>query len=186
MVHGKKLRLLSSDVWNDFAITRIQHFQHPSYTKLSSTMAKSTRATNKKRNRAKLRATIFGPADEARTSRLSAKLQELADQPKPTQDGTGMEVDSGNYRFNGIIQVVSDHLLLGKPEDIAQEPGSTTAPTTMDIDDKEGTTKDARRKSSSRPSRIEKKIMRRKAKSSIVFRSETARHKRMSSKKRQK
>lgn len=47
-------------------------------------MAKSVRASVSKRNSAKLRATVFGPADNARTERLSAKLQELASQPKST------------------------------------------------------------------------------------------------------
>ncbi|KAL3469391.1 hypothetical protein BJX99DRAFT_265234 [Aspergillus californicus] len=46
-------------------------------------MAKSVRASVSKRNKAKLRSTVFGPAVDARTERLSAKLQELASQPKP-------------------------------------------------------------------------------------------------------
>ncbi|KAL5337105.1 hypothetical protein BJX70DRAFT_400017 [Aspergillus crustosus] len=47
-------------------------------------MAKSGRASIIKRNRAKLRSTVFGPAVDARTERLSAKLQELASHPKPS------------------------------------------------------------------------------------------------------
>ncbi|OJJ04601.1 hypothetical protein ASPVEDRAFT_85986 [Aspergillus versicolor CBS 583.65] len=47
-------------------------------------MAKSVRASVQKRNKAKLRSTVFGPAVDARTERLSAKLQELASQPKPS------------------------------------------------------------------------------------------------------
>ncbi|PWY71504.1 hypothetical protein BO94DRAFT_501622 [Aspergillus sclerotioniger CBS 115572] len=57
-------------------------------------MAKSGRASVIKRNRAKLRATVFGPAVDARTERLSAKLQELASQPKPNEAKTNMELDS--------------------------------------------------------------------------------------------
>ncbi|KNG81984.1 GPI ethanolamine phosphate transferase 2 [Aspergillus nomiae NRRL 13137] len=49
-------------------------------------MAKSVRASVQKRNRAKLRATVFGPVVDARTERLSAKLQELASQPKPSNE----------------------------------------------------------------------------------------------------
>jgi hypothetical protein len=45
-------------------------------------MAKSVRASVQKRNKAKLRATVFGPVVDARTERLSAKLQKLASQPK--------------------------------------------------------------------------------------------------------
>ncbi|KAJ9208118.1 hypothetical protein DTO166G4_1336 [Paecilomyces variotii] len=58
-------------------------------------MAKSIRSSVQKRNRAKLRATVFGPAVDARTARLSAKLQELAAQPRPKDtDAAGMEVDN--------------------------------------------------------------------------------------------
>lgn len=52
-------------------------------------MAKSIRSSTKKRNHAKLRSTVFGPVVDARTERLSAKLQELAAQPlktEPTKD----------------------------------------------------------------------------------------------------
>lgn len=54
-------------------------------------MAKSARASNIKRNHAALRAK-FGPAHDARLERLSAKLQEIANAPKPDQDKE-MEVD---------------------------------------------------------------------------------------------
>ncbi|KAJ5570358.1 uncharacterized protein N7459_009788 [Penicillium hispanicum] len=46
-------------------------------------MAKSIRASVSKRNRANLRKKVFGPAVDARTERLAAKLQELASQPRP-------------------------------------------------------------------------------------------------------
>lgn len=55
-------------------------------------MAKSARASNKKRNNAALRAKVFGPAHDARMERLSAKLQEIANAPKPDQDKE-MEVE---------------------------------------------------------------------------------------------
>ncbi|KAE8348708.1 hypothetical protein BDV28DRAFT_142916 [Aspergillus coremiiformis] len=64
-------------------------------------MAKSVRASVQKRNRAKLRATVFGPVVDARTERLSAKLQELASQPKT--DGRGksdMVLDSRRLNEN--------------------------------------------------------------------------------------
>lgn len=46
-------------------------------------MAKSARASVVKKNHRNLRATVFGPAHDARTARLSAKLQELVAKPKP-------------------------------------------------------------------------------------------------------
>jgi Protein of unknown function (DUF2423) len=56
-------------------------------------MAKSARASTRKRNNAALRSKIFGPAHDARTQRLSAKLQELVSQPKPLED-KATEVDA--------------------------------------------------------------------------------------------
>lgn len=59
-------------------------------------MAKSVRSSTKKRNHAKLRSTVFGPVVDARTERLSAKLQELAAQPLKfegtAKDTTGEEI----------------------------------------------------------------------------------------------
>ncbi|KAK5076972.1 hypothetical protein LTS08_007527 [Lithohypha guttulata] len=49
-------------------------------------MAKSSRASNKKRNNANLRTKVFGPAHDARLERLSAKLQEIANAPKPDEE----------------------------------------------------------------------------------------------------
>jgi Protein of unknown function (DUF2423) len=56
-------------------------------------MAKGARASTRKRNNAALRAKVFGPAVDARTARLSAKLQELVSRPKPAEE-RAMEVDS--------------------------------------------------------------------------------------------
>jgi hypothetical protein len=58
-------------------------------------MAKSARASVVKKNHRKLRATVFGPAHDARTARLSAKLQELAAKPKPETEKP-MEIDENN------------------------------------------------------------------------------------------
>lgn len=55
-------------------------------------MAKSARASVRKRNNANLRAKVFGPAHDARTERLSAKLQELVSTPKPDEEKI-MDVD---------------------------------------------------------------------------------------------
>ena len=55
-------------------------------------MAKGARASTRKRNNAALRATIFGPAHDLRTARLSAKLHELLALPKPS-DERKMDID---------------------------------------------------------------------------------------------
>jgi hypothetical protein len=46
-------------------------------------MAKGARASTKKANHQKLKSRVFGPVESARIERLSAKLLELASQPKP-------------------------------------------------------------------------------------------------------
>ena len=48
-------------------------------------MAKGLRASVRKANKAKLRATVFGPAADERTKRLSAKLHEIVSQPKEAE-----------------------------------------------------------------------------------------------------
>ncbi|KAK3313401.1 hypothetical protein B0H66DRAFT_565994 [Apodospora peruviana] len=49
-------------------------------------MAKSARASQIKANNQKLKKNVFGPIEAARTARLSAKLLELASQPKPVKE----------------------------------------------------------------------------------------------------
>ncbi|KAI1502274.1 hypothetical protein F5X99DRAFT_379682 [Biscogniauxia marginata] len=46
-------------------------------------MAKSSRASTVKANNQRLKAKVFSPVEEERNARLSAKLLELAAQPKP-------------------------------------------------------------------------------------------------------
>lgn len=72
-------------------------------------MAKSVRASVQKRNKAKLRSAVFGPAVDARTERLSAKLQELASQPKPSdqiKSKTNMETTEMGTRLNRFLLFV--------------------------------------------------------------------------------
>jgi hypothetical protein len=60
-------------------------------------MAKGARASTKKANHQKLKSRVFGPVEDARTERLSAKLLELASQPKPkpVKDDVAMDVEEG-------------------------------------------------------------------------------------------
>lgn len=48
-------------------------------------MAKSQRASSRKNNNQRLKRNVFGPVEAARTERLSAKLMELAAQPKESK-----------------------------------------------------------------------------------------------------
>lgn len=45
-------------------------------------MAKSLRASSRKANNQRLKRNVFGPVEAARNERLSAKLMEIATQPK--------------------------------------------------------------------------------------------------------
>ncbi|KAF2490468.1 hypothetical protein BU16DRAFT_154021 [Lophium mytilinum] len=55
-------------------------------------MAKGLRSSSIKTNRKKLRTRVFAPVEVARTERLSAKLLELASQPRPAK--AEMEIDA--------------------------------------------------------------------------------------------
>ncbi|KAJ2982822.1 hypothetical protein NQ176_g1136 [Zarea fungicola] len=77
-------------------------------------MAKSGRSSTRKANNRRLASTVFGPAETARAERLSAKLLEVAQQPKPTTSDAEMDE---------IVDVVAD----------ANEPGDGVA---MDVDRK--------------------------------------------------
>lgn len=71
-------------------------------------MAKGLRSSVKKHNKALLREKVFGPAADARTERLSAKLRELAGTSKA--DASMMDADtnntgmypSGNFSFKCV------------------------------------------------------------------------------------
>jgi hypothetical protein len=58
-------------------------------------MAKSARASSRKKNNQRKAANIFGPAESVRAERLSAKLLELAKQPKPESSDVAMKTDDG-------------------------------------------------------------------------------------------
>ena len=86
-------------------------------------MAKSARASTRKRNNAALRAKVFGPAVDARTARLSAKLQELVSRPKPAEE-RAMEVDGlaeeakehGSPSTDNANLIDGDETANGKPD----------------------------------------------------------------------
>ncbi|KAK9547034.1 hypothetical protein V6Z96_004596 [Aspergillus fumigatus] len=117
-------------------------------------MAKSVRASVTKRNRAKLRATVFGPAADARTERLSAKLKELASQPIIREHkSSSMELDStGTVSFHCTGSQVK-----------STDSKSSVINEDMDVDTMSVKHTQSRSK---KPGRVQK---RKKARSSIVF-----------------
>ncbi|KAG6001785.1 hypothetical protein E4U21_003802 [Claviceps maximensis] len=62
-------------------------------------MAKSARSSTRKQNNRRLYAKVFSPAEAARNERLSAKLLELAKQPKPESSVAKMDSE--------LLQVLS-------------------------------------------------------------------------------
>ncbi|KAL1980585.1 hypothetical protein VTN96DRAFT_3953 [Rasamsonia emersonii] len=75
-------------------------------------MAKSVRSSVRKRNSTKLRSTVFGPAADARTARLSAKLQELASQPRPENKNTknaNVEMDTSGTECDTAVNTKDSH-----------------------------------------------------------------------------
>lgn len=55
-------------------------------------MAKSSRASTRKANNQRLKKNVFGPIESERAQRLSAKLLELASQPKPVKEAEMVDI----------------------------------------------------------------------------------------------
>jgi len=75
-------------------------------------MAKGARASTIKANNSKLKSRVFGPIETARTERLSAKLLELAAQPKPQSKDADimMDTESGMFYFaNQSLYILTEN-----------------------------------------------------------------------------
>lgn len=69
-------------------------------------MGRSARSSALKNNNQKLKKNVFGPVETLRTARLSARLLEIAAQPKPQKDVEMAPVDGGKlsrYLPNDMI-----------------------------------------------------------------------------------
>ncbi|KAK5945016.1 hypothetical protein PMZ80_002219 [Knufia obscura] len=119
-------------------------------------MAKSARASTKKRNNVALRKKVFGPAIDARTERLSAKLQEIANAPKPESEKK-MDVDEDKEEKADVPAVTEDQ------DEAMQWTGLAGS-----------ATKQKRAKATGRLNKVAK----RKPRNQVVFPSEMARKKR--------
>ena len=72
-------------------------------------MAKGLRSSRNKVNNSKLRMKVFGPVEDARKDRLSAKLLELASKPKPkAEEGAKMVDDDEGWPTSGILHILSN------------------------------------------------------------------------------
>jgi hypothetical protein len=93
-------------------------------------MAKGLRASVKKNNRTKLRASVFGPVEAARAERLHAKLLETISQPKPEPKKVEMEVDSADSSKEDAELPKGSCILSAKiPRSLSDQPTSTSTST---------------------------------------------------------
>ncbi|KAF1346719.1 hypothetical protein BDV97DRAFT_224840 [Delphinella strobiligena] len=117
-------------------------------------MAKGSRSSARKFNNSKLKAKVFGPVENARTERLSAKLLELASQPKPARPE--MEVEDTKTAASEAKDIPS-------AKDTEMEVDGTNQPRTSWI-------KEGKRAKEEKVSRIAKKRSgTRKAHNKIAF-----------------
>jgi hypothetical protein len=127
-------------------------------------MAKSARSSDTKRNHRNLRAKVFGPAHDARTARLSAKLQELAAKPRPTEE-KAMDVDAG-------------------AEQEEQEAAANSNDEDMDVDAQGAHPLRSKKSEKKRVAAMKiHKVSKKKPRNQMVFTSERARKAKLASKK---
>ncbi|OTA93301.1 hypothetical protein M434DRAFT_11711 [Hypoxylon sp. CO27-5] len=130
-------------------------------------MAKSARSSTRKANNQRLKANVFGPIEAARAERLSAKLLELAAQPKPPKpESNEMRIEDDTAEEEAKIDEdtaaadANDNSKRNQP--LVESHGllSLTSMTAMDVDSAKPTS--AKRSD-------KKRIEKRKKKSKIVF-----------------
>ena len=145
-------------------------------------MAKGLRASTRKKNNAALRDRLFGPAVDARTERLSAKLQELAAKPRPDQDRV-MELDDPKTAEKGLPSDAKDDGEFKRNDFWI----SLTVDPEMDVDASGVKMKPVKRDSKKHTlGKTQKKIAKRKSKKSIVFPDIKAKWRRQAAQKRKK
>ncbi|KAF6805172.1 hypothetical protein CPLU01_07303 [Colletotrichum plurivorum] len=107
-------------------------------------MAKSARSSVKKNNNQRLKKDVFGPVEAARAERLSAKLLELAKQPKPEREAD-VKMDTDEQDDAQI-----------NPDEAGEEDAKKTEESRMDVD-------------SAKPRRRSGRIQKQRKTSKIVF-----------------
>ncbi|KAH6684161.1 hypothetical protein B0J14DRAFT_693408 [Halenospora varia] len=71
-------------------------------------MAKGARASVRKANNVRLKTQVFGPVENARMERLSAKLLELAAQPKPAREDITMDTEEDATKASAVDPATED------------------------------------------------------------------------------
>ncbi|KAE8450117.1 hypothetical protein EG329_006898 [Mollisiaceae sp. DMI_Dod_QoI] len=79
-------------------------------------MAKGARASTKKANNVRLKNKVFSPVENSRVERLSAKLLELAAQPKsePAKEDVVMNAEDSALEHNNVVPKVNKKETEGK------------------------------------------------------------------------
>ncbi|EKG16212.1 hypothetical protein MPH_06649 [Macrophomina phaseolina MS6] len=96
-------------------------------------MAKGARSSVRKTNNQALKARVFGPVETARTERLSQKLLELAQQPRPPKSEMEVEKDGQSI----IARPAPPRI----PADLPAESENTDAQEKAPADQAEGSSK---------------------------------------------
>jgi hypothetical protein len=142
-------------------------------------MAKSARSSNTKRNNKNLRTKIFGPAHDARTARLSAKLQELIAKPGPNE-GKTMEVEKSTSQDESTS---APDKADGSPSPPRVCKAITDIWLGMDMDIEGTKTRSAKsNEDTSNFGRKKHRVIKKKPRNSIVFASERARSAKLAAK----
>nr|POE65076.1 hypothetical protein CFP56_34744 [Quercus suber] len=103
----------------------------------SGKMGKSARASGIKKNNQALKKRVFGPVETARNERLSAKLLELAQQPKPPRPEMEVEESNGERQTDSYGRRAKadwDAELDSKDADLEAKDKAVEADSDMDVD----------------------------------------------------
>ena len=152
-------------------------------------MAKSARASSRKRNNVALRDRVFGPAQDARTARLSAKLQEIASKPQAKDEKMAEAVDKADALSDEATPAAPVNEGRGSfnPQRRASQ---LTRHAAMDLDDldKEDKLRLSKRAITKKreSARIDKKIHRKKPRNNVIFADLRKREKRKAAQKTNK
>ncbi|WYZ40364.1 hypothetical protein EsH8_IV_000705 [Colletotrichum jinshuiense] len=87
-------------------------------------MAKSSRSSVNKKNNQRLKKNVFGPVEQERVERLSAKLLELANQPKPEKEAD-VNMDTTEEQLDAQINGENAGEEVQKTDETAMEVDST-------------------------------------------------------------
>ncbi|KAK4692515.1 hypothetical protein P7C71_g4704, partial [Lecanoromycetidae sp. Uapishka_2] len=141
-------------------------------------MAKGLRSSRNKANNSKLRSNVFGPAEDARKERLSAKLLELASKPKPEREDDALMIDRVESQLRsgqtvGLTQGLTVALAHSEEQTKARPETEAAANTEkMELDQADDQADDQAEESTPTAKRSSGRIQRKgrgKAKAAMVF-----------------